>query len=88
MPAADGSFQLFVHSKTNLKMSISSNYIRLASRALDIDGSQTTPILIAVLGVTGAGKTTFISKATGRNDLKIGSGLKSCTANNLRRDLY
>ncbi|RDL31499.1 p-loop containing nucleoside triphosphate hydrolase protein [Venustampulla echinocandica] len=36
-------------------------------------------ILIAVLGVTGAGKTTFISKATGRTDLKIGHGLSSCT---------
>lgn len=35
-------------------------------------------ILIAVLGVTGAGKTTFISKATGRTDLKIGHGLQSC----------
>lgn len=37
-----------------------------------------SPILIAVLGVTGAGKTTFISKCTGRNDLKIGYGLESC----------
>ncbi|KAJ5081176.1 p-loop containing nucleoside triphosphate hydrolase protein [Penicillium angulare] len=36
-------------------------------------------ILIAVLGLTGAGKTTFISKATGRNDLGIGHGLGSCT---------
>ncbi|KAK5996393.1 hypothetical protein PT974_01727 [Cladobotryum mycophilum] len=35
--------------------------------------------LIAVIGVTGAGKTTFISKATGRNDLEIGHGLDSCT---------
>ncbi|CAI7632774.1 unnamed protein product [Penicillium palitans] len=37
-------------------------------------------ILIAVLGLTGAGKTTFISKATGRNDLRIGHGLISCPA--------
>ena len=69
-------------------MSISSNYIRLANRAFEIDGTQPTPTLIAVLGVTGAGKTTFISKATGRKDLKIGSGLKSCTANKLRPDIY
>ena len=36
-------------------------------------------ILIAVLGVTGAGKTTFISKSTGRTDLVIGHGVESCT---------
>ncbi|RYP67360.1 hypothetical protein DL769_005790 [Monosporascus sp. CRB-8-3] len=36
-------------------------------------------ILIAVIGVTGAGKTTFISKATGRNDLEIGYGVDSFT---------
>ena len=36
------------------------------------------PILIAVMGVTGAGKTTFISKATGKSDLEIGHGLVSC----------
>ncbi len=38
-------------------------------------------ILIAVIGVTGAGKTTFISKATGRTDLAIGKGLRSCKQN-------
>ena len=37
------------------------------------------PILIAVLGVTGAGKTTFISKSTGREDLEIGYGIESCS---------
>ncbi|KAL5357063.1 P-loop containing nucleoside triphosphate hydrolase protein [Aspergillus floccosus] len=36
-------------------------------------------ILIAVIGVTGAGKTTFISRATGNTDLEIGRGLESCT---------
>ncbi|KAI1390221.1 P-loop containing nucleoside triphosphate hydrolase protein [Hypoxylon trugodes] len=35
--------------------------------------------LIAVMGMTGSGKTTFISKVTGREDLKIGHGLTSCT---------
>ncbi|KAI3393110.1 hypothetical protein diail_4739, partial [Diaporthe ilicicola] len=35
--------------------------------------------LIAVMGMTGSGKTTFISKATGRSDLKIGHDLTSCT---------
>ncbi|EXA29334.1 hypothetical protein FOVG_19158 [Fusarium oxysporum f. sp. pisi HDV247] len=35
-------------------------------------------ILIAVMGMTGAGKTTFISKITGL-DMEIGHGLKSCT---------
>ncbi|KAI1823477.1 P-loop containing nucleoside triphosphate hydrolase protein [Xylaria intraflava] len=36
-------------------------------------------LLIAVMGMTGAGKTTFISKVTGRTDLKIGHSLTSCT---------
>ncbi|KAH0559031.1 hypothetical protein GP486_004369 [Trichoglossum hirsutum] len=36
-------------------------------------------ILIGVIGVTGAGKTTFISKATGRSDLVIGHGVEACT---------
>ncbi|KXJ96522.1 P-loop containing nucleoside triphosphate hydrolase protein [Microdochium bolleyi] len=35
--------------------------------------------LVAVMGMTGSGKTTFISKVTGRNDLKIGHDLTSCT---------
>ncbi|CAN8103181.1 unnamed protein product [Discula destructiva] len=35
--------------------------------------------LIAVMGMTGSGKTTFISKVTGRTDLHIGHDLTSCT---------
>jgi hypothetical protein len=34
--------------------------------------------LIAIIGVTGAGKTTFVSKAAGRTDMRISSGLSSC----------
>ena len=52
------------------------------------DTPQPTPTLIIVLGVMGSGKTTFISKATGRNDLKIGSGLKSYMADSLWRGIY
>ncbi|TGJ86323.1 hypothetical protein E0Z10_g2434 [Xylaria hypoxylon] len=36
-------------------------------------------LLIAVMGMTGSGKTTFISKVTGRQDLNIGHSLTSCT---------
>ncbi|KAI0394896.1 P-loop containing nucleoside triphosphate hydrolase protein [Xylariaceae sp. FL0594] len=36
-------------------------------------------LLIAVMGMTGSGKTTFISKVTGRKDLNIGHSLTSCT---------
>ncbi|KAK4222015.1 P-loop containing nucleoside triphosphate hydrolase protein [Podospora fimiseda] len=36
-------------------------------------------IVIAVIGVTGAGKTTFVSKASGRDDLEIGHSIDSCT---------
>ncbi|KAK1757084.1 P-loop containing nucleoside triphosphate hydrolase protein [Echria macrotheca] len=38
-----------------------------------------TEVLIAVIGVTGAGKTTFVSRATGRSDLQVGHGIDSCT---------
>jgi len=34
-------------------------------------------IVVAVFGLTGTGKSTFISKLTGR-DVKIGHGLQSC----------
>ena len=34
--------------------------------------------LIAVIGVTGAGKTTFVQRATGRTDLGVGHGIDSC----------
>jgi hypothetical protein len=35
-------------------------------------------ILIAVMGMTGAGKTTFIRNITGLNEMEIGDDLKSC----------
>ena len=40
---------------------------------------QKKPIVIAVLGKTGSGKTSFIKAVTGK-DLKVGHGLTSCTA--------
>ncbi|KAI1274659.1 P-loop containing nucleoside triphosphate hydrolase protein [Xylaria sp. FL0933] len=42
-------------------------------------GGQDRDLLIAVMGMTGSGKTTFISKVTGRQDLNIGHSLTSCT---------
>ncbi len=42
--------------------------------------SGSSDILIAVLGVTGAGKTTFVSKCTGNSDLVIGHGVESCAS--------
>jgi hypothetical protein len=39
---------------------------------------QNGEVFIAVIGVTGAGKTTFISRATGRSDLEIGHSIDSC----------
>jgi putative ribosome biogenesis GTPase RsgA len=35
-------------------------------------------ILIAVLGVTGAGKSTFINRARGDDEMKVGHGMLSC----------
>ncbi|KAF3086796.1 hypothetical protein TWF569_000409 [Orbilia oligospora] len=44
-----------------------------------IGWSKEKVVLIAVMGMTGAGKTTFISKVTGKSDLVIGHSLESCT---------
>lgn len=44
-------------------------------------------VLIAIIGATGAGKTTFISKATGRDDLPIGHGIDSCTYITLKHEI-
>ena len=35
-------------------------------------------IFIAVMGMTGAGKTYFIKHVTGLDEMEIGHGLKSC----------
>ncbi|KAF3912136.1 hypothetical protein ABW21_db0205421 [Orbilia brochopaga] len=40
---------------------------------------QVTPIMVAVVGATGVGKSTFIRHATGNEEVKIGNSLKSAT---------
>ncbi len=35
--------------------------------------------IFAVMGTTGSGKSTFIQKASGRQDVIIGHDLQSCT---------
>lgn len=47
---------------------------------MHMDWGKEKEVLIAVMGMTGSGKTTFISKATGLTDLKIGHDLTSCTS--------
>lgn len=37
------------------------------------------PIIIAVMGMTGSGKSTFIQKASGLPNIDIGHALESCT---------
>ncbi len=46
-------------------------------------------VIFAVMGTTGSGKSTFIQKASGRQDVPVGHGLKSCTrsARHGRRDV-
>ncbi|XXH02238.1 hypothetical protein Hte_008606 [Hypoxylon texense] len=48
------------------------------STSSQIKKQKNKDIFIAIMGMTGSGKTTFISKLTGR-DLKIGHKLESCT---------
>lgn len=35
-------------------------------------------VIFAVMGTTGSGKSTFIQKASGRQDVPIGHKLESC----------
>jgi hypothetical protein len=42
------------------------------------DPAQRQKIYIAVMGVTGAGKSTFISTVTGNDSIEIGEDLRSC----------
>lgn len=66
----DGSHTgFFQDNVTGLKNSVKSLYKKFTSK----------DIMIAVMGMTGSGKTTFIANATGRTDLKIGHNLTSCT---------
>jgi len=37
-------------------------------------------ITIILLGVTGAGKSTFVSLASAKRDIKIGHGVDPCTS--------
>lgn len=40
-------------------------------------GVQSSDVVIAVMGMTGAGKSTFIKSVTGREDIRVGHGLSS-----------
>ncbi|KAK4216874.1 GTP-binding protein A [Rhypophila decipiens] len=41
--------------------------------------SKPRPIMVLIVGLTGAGKTTFTRLASGRKDLKVGDGIDPCT---------
>ena len=43
-----------------------------------IANPESPEIVIALLGVTGAGKTTFASRISGNINLKIGHSIHSC----------
>ena len=51
----------------------------------DFDGFKSTiqaaageVVVIAIMGMTGSGKSTFIRLATGRDDVRVGESLASC----------
>lgn len=52
--------------------------LRAQDTSNDIDESSQSPILVAVIGQTGTGKSSFINKATGAS-LEVGRSLESCT---------
>jgi predicted GTPase len=39
--------------------------------------SDTSRVVVAVMGVTGAGKSSFIQRVTGRNDILVDGSLSS-----------
>jgi ABC-type transport system involved in cytochrome bd biosynthesis fused ATPase/permease subunit len=45
-----------------------------------------TPILIAVMGCTGAGKSSFVRLVTGNNEVKVGHHLTSSKSLKLPND--
>jgi predicted GTPase len=47
------------------------------SSTASADSAQFRVVHILVMGLTGAGKSTFISKATGDDSIRVGSGLRS-----------
>ncbi|KAK7032289.1 hypothetical protein VNI00_013248 [Paramarasmius palmivorus] len=63
----------FLDSKTALNDSVNTYKMALPSSANDREA------VIAVMGATGSGKTTFINAASG-GSLRVGRGLQSCTS--------
>ncbi|KAF9490358.1 hypothetical protein BDN71DRAFT_1434733 [Pleurotus eryngii] len=66
---------------TEVKSACASSYSspKTSFRELEPDASGPDEVVIAVMGATGSGKTTFINTASG-SALRVGSGLMSCTS--------
>jgi ABC-type uncharacterized transport system ATPase component len=43
-----------------------------------LDVSMEDPVFIAVMGMTGSGKSSFINRVSGRKSVSVGHGLDSC----------
>lgn len=43
----------------------------------------TDDVIIAFMGITGSGKSSFVKALTGRDDIVVGDGLKSSEYNDL-----
>jgi putative ribosome biogenesis GTPase RsgA len=52
-----------------------------ANQAHSSSDAQNADIVIAVIGMTGAGKSSFIASVTGREDIQVGHDLYSGTVN-------
>ena len=86
-PGAQGALQMRPKS-TNARSSTPpgprSNTARIGSQPSLPEPTQARPegeeILIAVMGVTGSGKSYFCRAATGDDGIVVGDGLESCNA--------
>ncbi|MCJ1429209.1 hypothetical protein MMC29_007122, partial [Sticta canariensis] len=78
-PNRDETSSLSETGKSTKKSIKNSSSPKLRKGSKTTATSSSNDIVIAVFGLTGSGKSNFISKLTGK-DVKIGHGLQSCTS--------
>lgn len=78
-PPSNAPNEASASSRSHIVSHALSFVFRLSLKAASNDEkvSQNADIVIAVMGVTGAGKSSFIAAVTGRKDIRVGHDLYS-----------